>query len=194
MLNYEEIIAKAQSTFLNGKRGTFAIVRTPENNKLWYAAPGVQSEIPFLRLRFRDSIIDETSFSGIAIIRSNPQKDKVWFAFYDPDKKAPYIASSWDEFPDFSLTAVAAAPNIPDGCEEPITIQAVFSGTSSAVARVQNIDIARTTVLQAKHLEDLHGELKTYVVNDSVPHDQDNVGEFCNRDSGRFEEAGHDSF
>ena len=50
MINSTDVIANAESAFLNGKRGTFAIVRTPEDGKLWYAAPGVQSDVLLLRM------------------------------------------------------------------------------------------------------------------------------------------------
>lgn len=92
---------------------------------------------------------DENSFSGTLIIRSDAKKDRRWFAYYIcNDHKATYIASSWDEIPDFSLTAVVSAPNIPGGNEEPIVIRAGFTARSGAVARVQNEDLARAVAVQ----------------------------------------------
>lgn len=145
-----EIISKAESAFLNGKHGTFAIVRTPDDNKLWYAAPGIQSEVAFLRIRLQDRVIDEKTFFGTLIVRSDAKKDVQWFAYYTVEEKPTYFASSWDEIVEFSLTAIAGAPNLPGGNEDPITIQAAFSNQFSAVARVQNRNIARATVLQAQ--------------------------------------------
>ena len=127
----------------------YAIVRTPEDGKLWYAAPGVQSDVLLLRMYANGRAIDENSFSGTLIVRSDAKKDKRWFAYYIcDDHKATYIASSWDEIPDFSLTAVVSAPNIPGGNEEPIVIRAGFTVRSSAVARVQNEDLARAVAVQ----------------------------------------------
>ena len=110
-----EIISKAESAFLNGKHGTFAIVRTPDDNKLWYAAPGIQSEVAFLRIRLQDRVIDEKTFFGTLIVRSDAKKDVQWFAYYTVEEKPTYFASSWDEIVEFSLTAIAGAPNLPGG-------------------------------------------------------------------------------
>lgn len=149
MINSTDVIATAESAFLNGKRGTFAIVRMPEDGKLWYAAPGVQSDVLLLRMYANGRAIDENSFSGTLIVRSDAKKDQRWFAYYIcDDHKATYIASSWDEIPDFSLTAVVSAPNIPGGNEEPIVIRAGFTARSSAVARVQNENLARAVAVQ----------------------------------------------
>ena len=82
MINSTDVIATAESAFLNGKRGTFAIVRTPEDGKLWYAAPGVQSDVLLLRMYANGRAIDENSFSGTLIIRSDAKKDQRWFAYY----------------------------------------------------------------------------------------------------------------
>ena len=81
MINSTDVIATAESAFLNGKRGTFAIVRTPEDGKLWYAAPGVQSAVLLLRMYANGRAIDENSFSGTLIVRSDVKKDQRWFAY-----------------------------------------------------------------------------------------------------------------
>lgn len=146
--SFSEIINNAEHAFLNGKRGTFAIVRTPDGS-LWYAAPGVQTEVKFLRITLQDQLFDETSFTGTLIIRSNPKNGDQWFVLYNPDNaKSPYVASSHDEIHDFSLSAIANAPSIAGCTKEPITIQAAFHDSNSAVSRLQNADIARFVILQ----------------------------------------------
>ena len=92
--SYKDIIAEAENSFLRGKSGTFAVVRTPDG-KLWYAAPGVQTAVNLLRLRICERTFDERSFAGILIIRANRKKGQYWFVFYNPDdKNASYNASS----------------------------------------------------------------------------------------------------
>ena len=59
--SYKDIIAEAENSFLRGKSGTFAVVRTPDG-KLWYAAPGVQTAVNLLRLRICEHTFDERSF------------------------------------------------------------------------------------------------------------------------------------
>lgn len=147
-ISVSEVINNAERAFLNGKRGTFAIVRTLDG-KLWYAAPGVQTEVTFLRMNLREKFFDENTVNATLIIRANPKSGEQWFVLYNPDNaKSPYIASSYDEINDFSLSAVAIAPNVPGCTKEPITIQAVFHDSNSAVSRLQNEDIARCVILQ----------------------------------------------
>lgn len=159
VISYDEVISKAESAFLNGKRGTFALVRTPDG-KIWYAGPGVQTAVLFLRIRFRDRVIDEDSFSGVLIIRADPKGEKEWFVFYNPNEKnMRYIASSWEGTLDFSLTAVAEAPES-GSAKEPITIQAAFSGRYSAVSRVQNKAVCNAVILQAQLFTTSYGDLQ----------------------------------
>ena len=53
--SYKDIIAEAENSFLRGKSGTFAVVRTPDG-KLWYAAPGVQTAVKY------DTLIVKTHY------------------------------------------------------------------------------------------------------------------------------------
>ena len=53
--SYKDIIAEAENSFLRGKSGTFAVVRTPDG-KLWYAAPGVQTAVQY------DTLIVKTHY------------------------------------------------------------------------------------------------------------------------------------
>lgn len=147
-ISTSEVIQTAEHAFLNGKRGTFAIVRTLDGN-LWYAAPGAQTEVKYLRITLREQLFDETTFTGALIIRLNPKSGKQWFVLYNPDNtKSPYIASSYDEINDFSLSAIVNAPNIAEYPKEPITIQAAFHDSNGAVSRLQNEDIARFVIVQ----------------------------------------------
>ena len=149
---YEDIIAEAERCFLHGKSGTFAVVRD-FNGKLWYAGPGVQTDVKLLRLRICERSFDERSFTGILIIRTDPKKGQCWFVFYNPENKnAPYIASSVDENLDCTCSIVAVAPNIPGGINEAIVVQAVFETYGKKVSRIQSNDVAQVLLLQA-HLD-----------------------------------------
>ena len=157
--DYQNIIAEAESCFLRGKTGTFAVVRTPDG-KLWYAAPGVQTAVKLLRLRICERTFDERSFAGILIIRANRKKGQFWFVFYNPDdKNASYNASSADEHLDCDFSIVAAAPSNPGGNSEAIVVQAVFKNYGKMVSRIQSDDMAQVLLLQA-HLTDEKSDLE----------------------------------
>ena len=151
--SYKDIIAEAESCFLRGKPGTFAVVRTPDG-KLWYAAPGVQTSVRHLRIRAFERCFDERSFTGTLIMRTNRKKNEVWFVLYDStDKTAPYIASSADEHMDFSCSIIAASPHIPGGSDEFIVVQSVFKDFGKIISRIQNNDVAEVLLLQATNAD-----------------------------------------
>lgn len=152
-MNKLDVIRSAESAFLHGKRGTFAIARTSEGS-LRYFAPGVQTEVRFLRIKLHDRVFDVNSFAGLLIMRYHPKKRSAWFVFYDlNNSKHPYIASSLDEVSAFSLSAVADAPNIPEAAEDPIVVQAVFDGRSNVIFRTQSMEAAAITILNGQVAE-----------------------------------------
>ncbi len=155
--SYKDIIAEAESCFLRGKPGTFAVVRTPDG-KLWYAAPGVQTHVRHLRIRAFERSYDEQSFPGTLIMRANRKKNEFWFVLYDStDKTAPYIASSADEHMDFSCSIIAASPHTPGGSDESIVVQSVFKDFGSIISRIQNNDVAEVLLLQATNADCCEG-------------------------------------
>ena len=155
--SYKDIIAEAENSFLRGKSGTFAVVRTPDG-KLWYAAPGVQTSVRHLRIRAFERCFDERSFTGTLIMRANRKKNEFWFVLYDStDKTTPYIASSADEHMDFSCSIIAVSPHIPGGSDESIVVQSVFKDFGKIISRIQNDDVAEVLLLQATNADRCEG-------------------------------------
>ena len=144
------ITAEADSCLCHAKRGTFAIMRTPDGG-LWYVGPGTQSHVLFLRVQCRDCIYDEKNFLGILAIRDNPKKDAKWFVHYTLDnKQAPYLASSWEDNLDFSCVAIVEGTKGSDGSNAPICVLAAFQGPECAIVRAQDAEIARALLLLSK--------------------------------------------
>ena len=182
--DYQNIIAEAESCFLRGKTGTFAVVRTPDG-KLWYAAPGVQTAVNLLRLRICERTFDERSFAGILIIRANRKKGQYWFVFYNPDdKNASYNASSSDEHLDCDFSIVAAAPANPSGNSEAIVVQAVFKSYGKMVSRIQSNDVAQVVLLQAHavNVDDCREKSSPVVTDSNNLRDQHDIE--CGLDDG----------
>ena len=143
------IVAEADHCLCHAKPGTFAIMRTPDGN-LWYVGAGTQSCVRFLRVRCGSRVYDEKRFRGILAIRDNPRKDVRWFVHYDLDnKQMPYIASSWDDHPDFSCVAIAEGPKNRDD-RAPICVLSVFRGMDCAIVRAQDAEVAKALMLLEK--------------------------------------------
>lgn len=150
MSRTNDFIDHACKCLYKGKSGTFGLMRD-SSGQLWYLSRGTQSKVLSLSLSYPGCTMDETSFQGMLIIRSDSDKEDPWYVLLDNMKAQSYVISSNETDMFFSCSIVAEAPKIPGCTTEPIAAIVRFSEDGNAVVRFNSLQLARALVIEAHH-------------------------------------------
>ena len=150
MSNVNDFITHACKCLYKGKSGTFALMRDP-SGQLWYLSRGTQSKVLSLSLSYPGCTMDENSFQGTLIIRSDSDKEDPLYVLLDDMKALSYVVSSNEKDMFFSCSIVAEAPQISGCTTEPIAAIVCFSKDGNAVVRFNSLQLARALFIKAHH-------------------------------------------